>query len=76
MDGGTALILGIILGPIGFALFLRFVVWNGVWWAVRRIRNLYRQINSLPLPWRPSAGGRSRRWLKCGKCRVSDTLHL
>ncbi len=40
------IILAVISTPIGIVLFLRFVVWNGAWWAVRRIRNLYQRISN------------------------------
>ena len=38
MIGVTTLILGIILGSIRFALSLLFVIWNGAFWLVRRVR--------------------------------------
>ena len=37
-----ALIGGVILGPIGVVLFLRFVVWNGLWWLVAQLRGKHR----------------------------------
>ena len=37
MDARTIEIFGFITAPIGLFLFFRFVIWNGVWWAGRKL---------------------------------------